>query len=267
MSIFDKLKKAAPTDDDGEKISFMDHLEELRKRLIRCFIAIAAGFGVAFSYSQEILDFILNPVREALPPEGAITILEVTEGFVTKIKMSIWGGIFLTCPILFYQLWAFISPGLRMKEKKYVVPFVLVASFFFISGAAFCYYMVVPVGLKFLLGAEVIGPYIKPQIPIGSGIKFVTDFMLAFGIIFELPVAVFLLSKIGIINYKLLMKWHGMAAIIISIVAAIMTPTPDMISMLLMGVPLYFLYLVSIGVAYIVGPKPDPEFEDDDDEA
>lgn len=264
MSLFDSKKNAATGEESGGKVPFFAHLEELRKRLIRCLIALLVGIGLSFSYSQELLSFVLAPLRDSLPAGGVITVHDVTEGFVTKIKIAMWGGFFVACPFIFYQIWAFISPGLKIKEKKYVVPFVFVTTLFFLSGAAFCYFMVIPVGLKFLLSPEALGPDVKPYIPIGSYFKFSTDFMLAFGAIFELPVVVFILSKVGIINYKLLMKWHGMSAIGIAIVAAIMTPTPDMISMLLMGVPLYFLYLVSIVVAYVFGPKPSPDDDDDD---
>jgi sec-independent protein translocase protein TatC len=179
--------------------------------------------------------------------------LEVTEGFMTLLKVALWGGILLACPVIFYQLWSFISPGLQIKEKKYVVPFVLVSTAFFTAGAAFCYFVAMPFALKFLLA--IAGPMIQPNISVGKYLGFALNFMLAFGCIFELPVLVFVLAKVGLVTYRMLIKWHGMAIIAITIAAALLTPTPDAFSMLIMGVPLYFLYLFSIVVAWVFGKR------------
>jgi sec-independent protein translocase protein TatC len=247
------MKKKAAEDASEGRLPFTAHLIELRSRLVKSLIAVIIGFCVAYTYSQQLFEFIIMPLKEGMPPGGVITMLEVTEGFMTLLKVALWGGMLLACPVIFYQLWSFISPGLQIKEKRYVVPFVIVSTAFFTAGAAFCYFIAMPFALKFLLA--IAGPMIQPSISVGKYLGFALNFMLAFGCIFEMPVLVFVLSKVGLINYKMLIKWHGMAIIGITITAALLTPTPDAFSMLIMGVPLYFLYLFSIVVAWVFGKR------------
>lgn len=236
-------KNQAKTDKNEKVMPFLDHLEELRSRLLKCILAIFIATVVCYFFSQDIMSFLTHPYPDKL------IFLAPTESFLVHIKISIFAGIFLSLPIIFYQLWQFVVPGLLEKEKKYVPLIVFFSTFFFLLGAAFCYFVIIPVGLKFLLGWQTEN--LIPSVTIKEYLKFVTMLVLVFGIVFELPLLSFFLTKMGIIKPRFLSKNRRYGIVLIFILAAILTP-PDIVTQLFLAGPLILLYEISIIVSKIV---------------
>jgi sec-independent protein translocase protein TatC len=222
-----------------KEMGFLDHLEELRKRIITCLIFVLVFSIGAYFFSERIIDFIARPVER-------LYFLDPTEAFAVRIKISIIIGIILSIPVIFYHLWRFIVPGLFRREIKLVVPVVIFSTFFFLVGASFCFFLVLPLGIKFLLGFGTEKLY--PMIRIGSYISFVAYMTLAFGLVFELPVVSYFLGKVGLVTAQTLAKGRRYAVVAILVLAAALTPSPDVFSQLMLAGPLYFLYEVSIVV-------------------
>jgi len=245
---------------EDEKLPITDHLEELRWRLIKCLIAVVVGFCVSYAFVQPIFNFFVSPLVEVMPPGSRLIYTSLPEAFITNLKLAFFAGLILALPVIFYQLWKFVMPGLYERERRYVIPFVLIATVFFILGAGFAFFVVFPFGFRFFLGysSETISafPTLKEYL------SFTTSLLLAFGAIFELPVVIFFLAKIGIVNHDMLKRQRKYALLVNSIVSAVITP-PDVISMLFMMLPLQILYEVSIWVAYFVQKgKPAPQEEE-----
>jgi sec-independent protein translocase protein TatC len=250
------------------------HLEELRNRLIRALIGALLGFAACYGFVEILVEFLLRPLQALQPNDVLIIGTGVTDAFFTKLKVAFVAGLFVASPILFYQAWQFVAPGLYEREKRVALPFAFFASFFFFAGAAFCYEFVFPVAFKFFL--EEFGSVgIAPQIRISEYLTFTSRMLLAFGFTFELPVATFFLARVGMITHKTMIGYLRYAIVAIFVVAAVLTPGPDIASQLLMATPLLVLYTLSIGIAYLVAkPKPaeaedepgDAEAEADDSE-
>lgn len=235
---------------EDKKIPFTEHLEELRRRLLISAAAVAVGFLISYFFSKQLFEILMKPLIISLPPKSTLIFTSLPEAFFTYLKVSLLSGIFLTSPIVLYEIWAFISPGLYKHEKRYVIPFVFFSSIFFIGGALFGYFVVFPFGFKFFLGFAT--EYIRPMPTIKEYFGFCTKLLLAFGVIFELPLFVFFLSKIGIINDRILRKQRKYAILLIFIASAILTP-PDVMTQLMMAGPLLALFEISIWVAKIFG--------------
>ncbi len=227
---------------------FLRHLEELRRRLLKCFLAIVLATIAAFYYSDHIMHFIIAPLGAT-----KLYFTEVTGSFYAFLKLSLLTGVLAATPVIFYQLWAFVSPGLYNKEKLAVLPLVFVSTLLFLVGAGFCYYSVLPYSLKFLIGFS--AELLNPLITIGSYISFSGMLMLAFGVCFQLPVAAYFLGRIGLINQQFLRKGRSYAVILILIFAGILTPSPDVATQLMLAVPLYLLYEISILIVRFTGKK------------
>jgi len=239
------------------------HLEELRWRIVRSVAAVAVGFFLCYAVAERIFTFLVRPLAALRPEQSLIIGTGVTEAFFTKLKVSFIAGIFLASPIVFYQIWRFVAPGLYENEKRHAVPFAIVASFFFIAGAAFCYVVVFPVGFEFFLD-EYGSISVAPQIRITEYLSFATRMLLAFGVTFELPVVTFFLARLGLVTHRHLINYGRYAIVIIFIVAAVLTPGPDVASQLLMAAPLLVLYALSILVAKLVArPAPAPVAAED----
>jgi sec-independent protein translocase protein TatC len=227
----------------NEKMTFWEHLEELRTRLIYIVCSLIIGFIIAYIYSKELFDWLTIPLFKLLNENPSINFTSMAEPFIVYIKVGFFGGLFISSPFILYQIWKFIAPGLFKHEKKFVLPFVILTTFFFVGGACFAYFVVFPLGFKFFLSYA--SQYIKPIITMNDYLNFTTQFMLVFGLIFETPLVVSFLSLTGIINPRnVLAKWRY-AIIIIAIVSAILTP-PDVGSMLMMALPLTSLYFLSL---------------------
>ena len=230
-----------------ERLPVTDHLEELRWRIIKCFIAVAIGFVLSYAFSKEIFNFLVSPLIKVMPKGGHLIYTALPEAFITYFKVSFLAGIIIAVPAILYQTWKFVMPALYENEKRYVFPFVIIATIFFILGVGFAFYVVLPFGFKFFLGFSTDNITALPSLREYLG--FVTKLLLAFGITFELPVIIYFLAKMGIVTQAMLARKRKYAILIVFIVAAILTP-PDVISQILLAVPLLVLYEVSIWVAY-----------------
>ncbi|MDD2887898.1 MAG: twin-arginine translocase subunit TatC [Aliarcobacter sp.] len=236
------------------------HIADLRKRLVISAITVVVMFFVCFSFYEPILNWMMVPVESALPKNSQMVAVEIQETFFTALQVAFFSAFIISLPVIFWQMWLFFAPGLYDHEKKLVVPFVLSGTIMFLIGAAFAYYVVVPIGFDFLIA---FGSTVVTVLPsIGKYVDFFTKLLFGFGIAFELPVITFLLAKVGLVNDKMLKDFFRYAIVIIFIVAAILTP-PDVLSQLLMAAPLLLLYGLSIYVAKVFNPAVK---EDDEDE-
>lgn len=235
--------------ENQDKMGFLQHLEELRGRIIKSLISIILVSIGAYFFSERLIDFISRPIPE-------LYFMSPTEAFAIRIKLSLIAGIIISVPVIFYHLWQFVVPGLFEREIKLVVPVVLASTIFFLIGATFCFLLVLPLSIKFLLGFGT--EKLKPMIKIGDYVSFVSYLILAFGAVFELPVIAYFLGKLGIITPRTLKRGRRYAIVGMLVMSAFITP-PDMFSQLMLTGPLYFLYEVSIVVVRVVQKKKSKE--------
>jgi sec-independent protein translocase protein TatC len=228
------------------------HLEELRRRILRALLATIAAFVICYPGSERVFALLIAPLEWA-KQTGTIDVAligtGVAEAFFTRLMVSFIAAVFLALPVILYQFWMFVLPGLKTEEARHVRAFVTAGSFFFVAGAAFCYYVVLALGFPFFL-AEYQRIGVTPQLRISEYLSFTSRMLLAFGITFEMPVVTFFLARVGLVTHETLIRFGRYAVVAIFVIAAILTP-PDVVSQLLMAAPLLLLYLVSIGVAYV----------------
>ena len=243
-----------PEDDDssGKQMSFLEHLEELRQRLVRSAISVFAGFLICFYFSDHIYAFLARPITETLaslnlPPKLVMT--NPVDAFNLYIKLSIVGGIFVAAPYILFQLWLFISPGLYRHEKRYIWPFVGMTSGLFFAGGFFAYRFAFPAALKFLLE---FGHQFTPMITIHEYWDLALTIIVGVGVVFELPVVILLLSIFGIVTPRFLIRNIRYAVVITAVIAAALAPTPDWTTLFMFWMPLVGLYIISIGLSWLV---------------
>ncbi|CAM2865124.1 twin-arginine translocase subunit TatC [Helicobacter burdigaliensis] len=236
------------------------HIIELRKCLIIITLALIISFLCSFYFWEEILGWMSAPLESALPKgKESIIFTQVGEAFFTALKVAFFSGFIFALPIIFWQIWSFVAPGLYENEKKLVLPFVIFGTFFFISGCAFAYYVAFPIGFSYLIG---FGSQSFTALPaIGDYVSFFAKLMVGFGISFELPVITFFLAKLGLVSDKTLKDYFKYAIVFIFILAAILTP-PDILSQFLMAVPLTLLYGLSILIAKIINPYKEEKLDE-----
>jgi sec-independent protein translocase protein TatC len=228
---------------------FTSHLAELRSRLIKSTLAVGVAFCACYAIVDSIFAILAAPLRRLHIAGLTLIGTAVTEAFFTKMKVSFVAAVIVASPVLLWQTWQFVAPGLYEHEKRYTRSLVFFGSLFFMGGAVFCYEVVIQQGLYFLLRRyEVIG--VQPLVQIGDYLALVSRLVLAFGTMFELPVIAFFLARVGLIDHRFLIRHSRYAIIAIALLAAILTP-PDLISQVLLMIPLALLYLVSIAVAYV----------------
>lgn len=244
---------------DHGTMSFRDHLIELRSRVLRASIGVAVAFFVAWSFHVELYAWLSAPVRNALAENNlyAIKALQITESIEVYMKLSLVGGIFLASPWVFYQVWAFVAPGLLDKEKRLLVPVLSGTVACFVLGAAFCYLVVLPFMTDFLVKLTIEAPGMSLEPTLASTVSFSTIMLLAFGAVFELPLFMYVLAVLGLVTPVGLLQFYRYWIVISFILGAILTPTPDPINQALMSVPLVVLYGVGIGVAWLAQRDPD----------
>lgn len=258
-------------EEKSKLMSFMEHLDELRKKVMVSLVAVCVTFVVAFNYSEQLLEFLMFPLRYTLDfsvrkmymyfaaqdklQNTKLVFLSPAEGFWMNMKIALVAGLILALPVIFQQLWSFISPGLHRKEKKYVAPFVFVATTLFLIGGSFCFFIVLPFAMGFLLTYK-IGDFMMPMLSVGQYVDFCLKFVLAFGLVFELPIFIVFATRMGLVTTKTLAKHRRYAILVAFIVAAILTPTPDAFNQTLMALPMIVLYEVGIIVSRIfIRPK------------
>ncbi|GAB6038457.1 hypothetical protein JCM15519_30160 [Fundidesulfovibrio butyratiphilus] len=244
----------------GHEMTLIDHLEELRTRLIRCIVAAVVGFLVCFAFAKEILEILLHPLNAVLPAKSQVIGTGLTEPLFVSMKAAFVAGIFLTSPYIFVQIWRFISPGLYEEERRLLIPVGFFTALCFVSGACFGYFIVFPFGFKFLAN------YASEVVTLMPNLKdyysFALSLLLAFGVIFEMPVFIFFLARLGIVDSRGLRNKRRWAIVIIFIVAAVLTPTPDVVNQLLMACPMVALYEISIWVAHFFGKRKSPKTDE-----
>jgi sec-independent protein translocase protein TatC len=235
------------------KMSFLDHLEELRRRIVYSVIAIAVAFFICWGFSGMIYEYMSEPVRQVLVEMGLedrLYYTKPTDAFMLYLNLALVAGLFLASPFVLYQVWAFISPGLYHKERRYAVPFVFSCSALFIGGGLFGYFIAFPFALKFLLTFG--GDKVTPWITINEYADLFWTVILGLGIVFELPVLMMFLGLLGIVTPGFLLRNFRYAVLLIFVVAAILTPTPDIINLMVFATPMVALYMVGVGLVFIV---------------
>ena len=250
-----ELPPAGSPQETMPAMSFLDHLEELRRRLVYSIIAIAVGFFACWGYAEKIFGIMQVPISEALAKNGAapkLVFLNPTEPFNLYLKIAAMAGLFVASPFVLYQVWLFISPGLYRHEKKYLVPFMVSTVGLFLAGGMFGYKMVFPAALTFLID---YGKQFQPMITINEYIDLFLTIIVGLGVVFEMPILVFFLALMGIVTAKWMWRNVRYAILAIFVIAAILTPTTDILNMCLFAAPMVVLYILSIGVAYFVHPK------------
>ncbi len=239
------------------------HIAELRKRLVISGICLIVTFFACFAVYEPILEWMMAPAKAVLPEGTSMVAIEIQETFFTALKVSFFTAFLVSLPVIFWQIWLFLAPGLYDHEKKLALPFVLAATTMFLVGSSFAYYVVVPYGFDFLIA---FGSTVVSVLPsIGKYVNFFTKLLFGFGVAFELPVITFFLAKIGLVDDRTLKDFFKYAIILIFVFSALLTP-PDVLTQFLMAGPLIFLYGVSIYVAKIFNPYVDPELDEDEDE-
>ncbi|RMF85822.1 MAG: twin-arginine translocase subunit TatC [Nitrospinota bacterium] len=229
---------------DEKKMPFTAHLEELRQRLILICIAIAIGFGLSYTISDKIILFLQRPMQDQ-----KLIFLAPTEAFFVNLKAAFFAGLFFTAPFTFLQLWLFVAPGLLEHEKRFALPFLLCSSVAFLIGATFGYFLILPLGLQFLL-SQGQGIW-EPSITLSNYISFASKLLIAFGMVFEIPLVVLLLSKFGLITPAFLSKNRKYILLLCFVFGAILTP-PDVVTQALLALPMYLLFELSVFISKVV---------------
>lgn len=245
-------------EDDG-KIPFTGHLEELRNRLIVCFVAVATGFCVSYGFKEKIFQVLMNPLISMMNSGDKLVFTGLPEAFFTYVKVAFLSGIMLAAPVILHQFWVFVAPGLYKDEKRFLIPIILLSSIFFLGGAFFGYFIVFPFGFKFFLGFAT--EFIRPLPSMREYLSFSSKLLLAFGLVFELPLIITMMAKLGLVSVDFLKKNRKYALLLFFVGAAILTP-PDIVTQIMMAFPLMLLYEISILGAKIFGKKKKLEKED-----
>jgi len=249
---------------EDEKLPFTSHLEELRKRLITAFIAVGVGFVIAFAFKERLFNILVQPLINVMKEGETLIYTGLPEAFFTYLKVAFLTGLMVASPIILYQFWMFVAPGLYKNERRMMIPIVVLSSFFFIGGALFGYFVVFPWGFKFFMGFAT--ETIRPLPAMKEYFGFSAKLLLAFGLVFELPIVLTFMAKLGIVSVDFLKKNRKYALLLFFAGAAILTP-PDVITQIMMALPLMVLYEVSIIGAKIFGKKKKTEPKETDQEA
>ena len=235
------------------KMSFLEHLEELRKRIINAVLGIAVGIAASFFFIQQIYDFLTAPALATLPEGSRLIYTQPTEAFSLYIQISLISGAVLAAPWIMLQVWGFIAPGLYANEKKFVVPFVLFSTVGFLGGAAFNHYIAYPFIMTYFASFNTPNLVYMPQLTYVFGLY--VKMLLGLGLIFQMPTVVFFLAKMRVLTARFLLRQFKLAVLLIFITAAVITPTGDPMTLMIFAAPMLGLYTLSIAIAFIVGPK------------
>lgn len=248
---------------EDEKLPFTGHLEELRKRLITCFIAIGIGFSISYGFKEQLFNILTRPLISVMNEGDKLIFTGLPEAFFTYLKVALLSGIMLAAPVIIYQFWIFVAPGLYNKERHILFPIIFLSSFFFVGGALFGYFIVFPFGFKFFLGFAT--ETIRPLPSMREYLSFSSKLLLAFGLSFDLPLVITFLAKLGIVNVDFLKKNRKYAILLFFVGAAILTP-PDVVTQVMLALPLMALYELSILGARLFGRKQADASDENEDE-
>jgi sec-independent protein translocase protein TatC len=245
----------------GAKMSFLEHLDELRHRIIVSLVGVLVGCLASFAFSGWIYDFIMRPLAAMLPEGSVLVWTEPTEAFVLYLKIALLSGIIAAAPVVLSQVWLFVAPGLYVREKKLAIPFIVLGTIGFVVGAAFSHYLLFPVTWRFL--ASFANEYTKPMLKIDSVFSLYAKMMLGVGLIFQMPTVVYFLARMGVVTPRFLIRNFKYAVLAIFVVAAVITPTGDPLTQTLFAGPMIGLYVISIGIAWIFQKKRQPDADDE----
>ena len=249
----EKKKKNQNKASQEAEMTFLEHLEELRRRILYCVLAVLVSFGVIYLlFKEPLVKYFLLPMEKAIAGKGNFQFTAPAEGFLFALKICFLASIFASSPILFYQFWKFVAPGLYRQEKKYLFPFIFFSTIFFIGGAVFGYLVVFPIGFQFFARFTFYGVEINPRL--SDYFSFATKMLFAFGLVFELPLIAIFFARIGLIDHHFMNRNRKYALILIFTLAAIFTP-PDVVSQLLLAIPLWFLYELSVLLVWLFQPS------------
>ena len=243
----------AELENESAKMSFLDHLDELRRRIVYALIGVALGVVVAVFFLDPIFDFVMRPMQAALEPGQRLIFTDPTEALMLKLKMAVIAGLLLASPAVMSQVWLFIAPGLYSNEKKLAIPFVALSSICFVGGAAFAHYVVFPLTWKFFASFASDLITFMPRIEPAFGLYM--KLLLIFGAVFQMPTLVLFLARLGIVTARFLIRNMKYAILIMFIVGAVLSPGTDPVGQILLAGPMFVLYLISIGLAWIFGKK------------
>ena len=242
--------------DAGGKMSFLEHLDEFRRRLINSLIAVAVGMGISFFFIGRIFEFIMVPLQRMLPAGGHLIATEPTEPFMLYLKIGLLAGVVIASPAIMLQVWLFVAPGLYANEKKFAIPFIFSTTVFFVAGAAFSHYIVFPLMWKYFASFQTEYMLFTPKIE--AVFSLYVRMMLAMGIIFQMPTVVFALAKMGVVTARWLVRNFKYAVLVNFIVAAVITPSADPFSQTMVAAPMCVLYGISIFIAWACGKRRAP---------
>jgi len=237
---------------EEDKLPFTDHLEELRSRLIVCFAAVGIGFVISYGFKEKLFDILVAPLKSVMQTGDKLIFTALPEAFFTYLKVAFLTGFLLAAPIIIYEFWMFVAPGLYRKERRILIPIVILSSFFFLGGALFGYFVVFPWGFKFFLGFAT--DIIRPLPSMREYLSFASKLLIAFGLAFELPIVITFMARIGLVTVPFLKKNRKYALLLFFVGAAILTP-PDVVTQIMMACPLMALYELSILGARIFGKE------------
>jgi sec-independent protein translocase protein TatC len=237
----------------GGKMSFLEHLDELRHRLVVALVSVVVGFFVALFFIDRIFSFVMRPLQQILPDGAKLVYTEPTEAFMLQLKVAALAGLVLAAPVVMWQVWLFVAPGLYSKEKRFALPFVFFSSFFSIAGAAFSHYVVFPTAWAFL--ASFTTDYMEFMPKVSSTFSLYARMLLAFGLVFQMPTIVLALARMGVVTAGFLVRHTKYAILIIFVIAAVVTPTSDVVTQALMAAPMIVLYGLSIIIAWVFGRR------------
>jgi len=241
-------KNPGEGEDELPRMGFFEHLEELRKRILVCLAAVFVLFFVAWAFAPQLFEFLAAPVRKVLPPGQNLSYTTLTEPFLMYFRVALFAAIIGASPVILWQIWLFVAPALYRKEKKYVLPFILGGVFFFLAGCAFGYYEAFPLVVGFLVG---VGKNFNAVITINEYLSTASKIIMGLGLCFETPILIFFLARMGIVSEKWLLAKFKYAVLVIFIIAAIITPTPDVATQCVFALPMILLYLLGIAIAWV----------------
>ncbi len=251
-----------PPQEELSRMTLIGHLEELRKRILRTLGVLFVGFLACWGFAKPIYRFLDDPVMRVLPEGEKLVYLSITEPFFLYVKVAALAALFLTSPYVLFQVWRFVAPGLYRRERRYSIPFIFFGSTFFLAGGIFAYYVAFPFAVEFLVtfGSEDF----EPNITGTSYFSFLLTVILGLGVMFELPLFIFIFSQIGLVTPQFLLRNFRWAVLLIVIAAAIITPTPDPHNLALFAVPTILLYFVGVGAAFLVQWRKRKKERDED---
>jgi sec-independent protein translocase protein TatC len=255
-----ELHRLGSEEEDLPRMGLLEHLEELRTRIVRSLVVFTLCFAVCWGFAGRIYRFLAQPIyNSAAWPKDPVTeipeklvFLGIVDPFILYVKVAALAAVFVASPFILFQLWAFVAPGLYKREKRLAIPFILSGSLLFLAGGAFAYYVAFPFAVDFLLG---VGQDFEAQITVTKYLSFLMTVILGLGLMFELPTIIFLLARMGVVTPAFLFRQSRWAVVLIFVVAAIITPTPDVVNLLIFALPTILLYFAGIAVAWLFGPK------------